>query len=1471
MIRIAALNDSSAGSSDEEDVGPTREALEAAAAKCYKDAIMYMAKDDLSKAEKLFQEVLENPCIEKVCPSEDVEVGGILPQDLALKYSCYKNLGNMAMKNSQYDKACQHYLQAVQIDGTEVTLWQRLGAAAIKLQDFELALVAFQEGLNVNPNHWPCIDQLLSIVFILRMYIDCLGLCINTLQRDPGYIKALAFKDKIFEQQPSLMQDIKYFFKDSSLLFKKVEYDKAKGDKFVSVCESLRQPYKTPQKLKESPLQCFKRSISSLTWSEVALSLIETYDHLVEQDAMDFIACIDVVESMKLPVKESICVEEQNGDVSSSKEKSETSEKSDHTNSGKEENAEPKVETSQSTNAALIEGKEMLRKIEGEKMRDVMGTSNIEANISKITSRRQTIELGESQDSFRVECKSDDTELGTLQDRADDSQNDDNKTEKFSTCLSMDEPSIAVFSTQDLRGKEHAKNTSDSTAELFGPTVKPLEDKDTLDSERNCVEISITATESIQSEVVSKPEFSAKSKVLSISQESLAENTTAEETSETSDNDHEVDGPSPSGDMIGSMSDHEGDNIGEKELQKDSVVKVRFTGETDPDTGGTSSQGNEKPSKAIGDKVEAEKISSKRELGQLGEENLEKTKAQNLPNSEEEQEAMNVNEMDDMELCPEDDMSLSGFREQSEETEATEDSQTLRLTETEAAVNTLQNIMGLQAPGEILGLPEADYHFETEFEEEEYDYFDGGVYEEEVNYDITMGISISDETSQDRDGEETGDMEGAVGDEDIHIVDEMDHLLDSGLPVEQEINGNDEVEVAGGDMEGEAGEVGPGIGEGEEEDGGVMAGEEGEEDVEMGDVMGEEDNGDNGGDEVGDGDEEDIGEEALEGTGDEDVEEGKEGDGTHQRKSSELEKKRSQLKRMEDGRALTEKDKLDKDTKDKDRSLVEEDSTAHSKNWAKSNDNDTLSKDAKAVHKSPERRESEEFHTDTDKETADENSVDRRKEDHGDAETLADESKSHGEVTHTNEEQRKRTKRTKRGLERELEQLDYWGRRQARDAKRRKRSLPSKLVGVVEETDFMSWTDLLRSFLPPSLCKSKTKGTQDQSNASSLHVNQRSASQILSAEKKNQSTPSNGPTSKESESAETEKKQNNHRQKEQNTATGQVSSGKDNENGKKSSDGLKDVNGGSSRVEEETGDKVENKKGHEGDRDDDKATLRTTLTEDEEVKTFLLRHQKNGGVLDLLTHLLDFLMLKFKYVWPPDIAKIFTNMYSRVRKHFCHGAALCLSEDESRLKRESWLALTNLELLVSLHLVSKQGSSSVNQINSIVMNDLLEEDMIHLRLMEGRGDIWKEDTLSFCTRMSFIQAQLHLSRGDPDNAFIYLEQLQYDLKRIDKESEKYELNRVHVENDTLIVSYQEVNKHLLYLQRSQNLEQVVNYYTEGQYQLVAELIVALFHETLPKPRPGVTWPSRQTQLAIMVDSHLKLGNLKVCILCCVIV
>lgn len=74
MTRIAALNDWSVGSSEEEDVGPTREALEAEATKSYNEAIRYFAHGNLEDAHVYFCKVLQNPYIEKV----DILCGDVL-------------------------------------------------------------------------------------------------------------------------------------------------------------------------------------------------------------------------------------------------------------------------------------------------------------------------------------------------------------------------------------------------------------------------------------------------------------------------------------------------------------------------------------------------------------------------------------------------------------------------------------------------------------------------------------------------------------------------------------------------------------------------------------------------------------------------------------------------------------------------------------------------------------------------------------------------------------------------------------------------------------------------------------------------------------------------------------------------------------------------------------------------------------------------------------------------------------------------------------------------------------------------------------------------------------------------------------------------------------------------------------------------------------------------------------------------
>lgn len=66
MMRIAALNDSSCESSNDEDVGPTQEILEAHATRFYRKAISHLAKEELSEAKEAIFEILKNPYIEKV-------------------------------------------------------------------------------------------------------------------------------------------------------------------------------------------------------------------------------------------------------------------------------------------------------------------------------------------------------------------------------------------------------------------------------------------------------------------------------------------------------------------------------------------------------------------------------------------------------------------------------------------------------------------------------------------------------------------------------------------------------------------------------------------------------------------------------------------------------------------------------------------------------------------------------------------------------------------------------------------------------------------------------------------------------------------------------------------------------------------------------------------------------------------------------------------------------------------------------------------------------------------------------------------------------------------------------------------------------------------------------------------------------------------------------------------------------------
>lgn len=56
------------------------------------------------------------------------------------------------------------------LDSTDVNLWYKIGHVALRLIRLPLARHAFEEGLRCNPDHWPCLDNLITVLYSLGDY-----------------------------------------------------------------------------------------------------------------------------------------------------------------------------------------------------------------------------------------------------------------------------------------------------------------------------------------------------------------------------------------------------------------------------------------------------------------------------------------------------------------------------------------------------------------------------------------------------------------------------------------------------------------------------------------------------------------------------------------------------------------------------------------------------------------------------------------------------------------------------------------------------------------------------------------------------------------------------------------------------------------------------------------------------------------------------------------------------------------------------------------------------------------------------------------------------------------------------------------------------------------------------------------------------------------------------------------------------
>ncbi|XP_062855378.1 calcineurin-binding protein cabin-1 [Trichomycterus rosablanca] len=284
MIRIAALNAGSLTADEHEDnfrstkQGQTKEAQEAEAFALYHRALDLQKHDNFEESAKAYHELLKTPLLKEAVASEDEKVGLKHP-GLMLKYSTYKNLANLAVLKDDLDTATNFYVEAVMLDSTDVSVWYKLGQVALKKVSIPLARHAFEVGLRCNPDHWPCLDSLITILYTLSDYSCCLYYICKALEKDPGYTKARVLKEKIFKEQPCLRRDSIKLFSKLDINEPCDEIDEEEAHSIVEEALELRRQRQA--NLVQPPLQDLQlvEPLKRLTWKSVGESFLAMYKH----------------------------------------------------------------------------------------------------------------------------------------------------------------------------------------------------------------------------------------------------------------------------------------------------------------------------------------------------------------------------------------------------------------------------------------------------------------------------------------------------------------------------------------------------------------------------------------------------------------------------------------------------------------------------------------------------------------------------------------------------------------------------------------------------------------------------------------------------------------------------------------------------------------------------------------------------------------------------------------------------------------------------------------------------------------------------------------------------------------------------------------------------------------------------------------------------------------------------------------
>ncbi|XP_053384100.1 calcineurin-binding protein cabin-1-like isoform X2 [Mercenaria mercenaria] len=305
MIRIAALNESFSSEGSESDVGPreaTKEAKEAEAFTLYGKALDLLRQGKSEKAEEVFQDLTDHEFLIEAYDLLEERGKDAIHPGLQLLYSIQKNLAAMATKRKDYKAALDCYLEAVKIDNSEVTVWYKVGMTALVIEDFQLAMLAFEQGLDCNPKHWPCLDNVISILYATNNYIECLYYIARAFELDATYGKGYALRNKIWAEQSSLKKDTEEFFENCDPVIYTYQIDPDEAREYVEEAQQMRRRNQIVCKPPDPERLQFPARIKQYSWKTIGEILIGLYDKATTSDPpLSLGLRVDVPDYSSLP------------------------------------------------------------------------------------------------------------------------------------------------------------------------------------------------------------------------------------------------------------------------------------------------------------------------------------------------------------------------------------------------------------------------------------------------------------------------------------------------------------------------------------------------------------------------------------------------------------------------------------------------------------------------------------------------------------------------------------------------------------------------------------------------------------------------------------------------------------------------------------------------------------------------------------------------------------------------------------------------------------------------------------------------------------------------------------------------------------------------------------------------------------------------------------------------------------------